>query len=190
MGGVVSGFIIGYLYWFILKTEGPKLSERIVLPVIIGVTAISGYFFLQEKQVSPQAREEALLEIKNFNHKDGEKFLSRYNEFVELQDKAVALFDDTTLTAEDFKRTAKEVSYPSWDKANALLIAMNRMDVSENDHQKVKLLTKYVELRKEELHLREEIKTDPQGDKMKKLGEVIDTINITMDEFKKLQSPG
>jgi len=189
LGGLLTGFVIGYLYWLTLKSQGPKLSANLATLIIMGVTAASIYFFLQQQTVNTTESEKARRELKDAGYADSDKFLSSYNEFVELQDKAIALFNDTTLSADDFKRTAKEVSYPSWEKADALLTAMDKMDVSENDHQKVKLLMKYVELRKEELRLREEIITNPAEDQMKKLDETISAINATMDDFKKLQSP-
>jgi hypothetical protein len=106
-----------------------------------------------------------------------------------LQDKALALLNDTTVTTEEFKNTAQKVSYPSWAKAESLLLEMEKMDVSENNHQKVKLLKRYVELRKQELQVREEMITAPADDQTKKLEDIIVSINGTMDDFKKLQSP-
>jgi rhomboid protease GluP len=189
LGGLISGFIIGYVYWLTIKPGEKKLTPNLASILIAVLTGGLIYFFLQQEKVNASETATVRMELKNSGYTDSQKFSTSYNEFVELQDKALALLNDTTVTAEEFKNTAQKVSYPSWAKAESLLLEMEKMDVSENNHQKVKLLKRYVELRKQELQVREEMITAPADDQTKKLEDIIVSINGTMDDFKKLQSP-
>lgn len=188
VGGLVSGFIIGYLYWFaITKKETQSGVVKFIIPAILIITFTSAYYYLTDNKMSDEVRNSIVTEVGDSKYKDHALFTDKYNEFVEWQDKATPVLSDTTLTIPEFKKIIADISYPAWNKADSLLSEMDKLNVSPNAHKKVSILKQYTELRRTELMLRDKLNDTNDEIVMNQLNSTIQEIDKLMAGLVKLQ---
>ena len=150
VGGLISGFIIGYLFVIGIKKEKGGLKAIWVLPFIIATTIGITFLYLEKNKQDGATRKEILLEINESKFKDTEKFNTAYNEFVEIQKTAVAVVYDSTLDKSNKKNKITSEVFQEWDKAESILKNMQNMDVGKAKKDKATVIIKYIALRKEE----------------------------------------
>lgn len=151
VGGLVSGFLIGCLYALMIKAETLEKKLNWVLPCIALATIGTCYSYLSVNPRPLSARADIYKELQNSSSKDADRFNDSFNQFVELQDKANAVFTDTTLNDEDRLSKLNTVSLPAWTYAENLVKGMQHMDVSEGQKRKAMDLSEYIRLRREEI---------------------------------------
>ena len=151
IGGLISGFVIGYLYAISIKKEKEEQKASWVLPLIviatIGITA--GY--LSNHKGSDAERVTVLNELKGTSYADNEKYTKDLEEIGKIEDKAVDPLSDTTLTDAQLKSKIESECLPLWKQAEEKLNLMKGYDVAPNQKTKAEKLLEYVQLRKEEL---------------------------------------
>jgi rhomboid protease GluP len=153
VGGLVSGFIFGYIYITGIKKEKQDLRAGWMIPVILFITAGIAFFYLQQHKSSLEERSQVLNEIKNAGYKDTEKFRSDYKQFVELQDTAMAAWKDTTILEYVRSKQLIEKSLPVWNNAETLAKEMQSFDVSDQLHKNTANILLYIQLRKQEIDI-------------------------------------
>lgn len=152
IGGLVSGLIIGYIFYLLIKTENHE--KKIVAPLaIVVVTGVIAFLYLKElkNKIDPSDSRQFSNAVEGSMYKDSERFLVKYNEFVEVQNRALKPLLDTTLSDEQIMVSLNEVSMPEWEKAQELVASMKSYDVSSIDKKKIQAMEGYVVLRKEEI---------------------------------------
>lgn len=169
-GGLVSGFIIGYLYVIMIKAEKKERPANWVIPLIVIATIGISFAFLDAKKLSPSENEKLKAELKSESFKDNDQFVAKANEFFKLEEKALAVLSDTA-TTDIQKRTALDnVSLPAWEQSEKLLMQMQQMDVSPSQHIKADGLLQYILLRKREIPaMKAVMDNDPRG---------VDSLNV------------
>ena len=163
IGGLVSGFAIGYLFAIMIKAEknGKKLNW--VLPFItIGTLSIS-FAYLNQHQTSLIERDKILAELKQSDFKDNDKFNERYNEVIEKQKLAIAVFGDTTLNPDATKTKLTTFSLQLWNESEVIAKNIMLLDVSIEQHKKAETLLKYILLRKEEIETAVKVLNGEEG---------------------------
>jgi rhomboid protease GluP len=182
IGGLIAGFIVGIIYWYMMKQKNKAgIGAVTSAGILIFSIGVAGWY-LDKNKVSAEERRKELTRVENWSSKDSEKYFDRYNQFVEWQDKALNIYK----TTERIDAAAVLLAKANWDKAEDLLIEMKKLNVTDNLQQQTKLLTKYVELRKQELDV---IRENPFNSNSQKKDSITNAINETMVEFNKLQSP-
>lgn len=178
VGGLLSGVAIGYLYVFGIKKERNEQPVKWMIPAVVLVTIAAGYLYLDQHRVSQAIRETALQEVKGASYTDAERYTEKYNQFVELQDRALAPLKDTTLTDEKLAEQLKQQSLPQWEKAELLAKEMQNMDISDAMKKKAATVLEYIQLRKEEILAIEEIvnKTQTDATRLNQVREKINTV--------------
>lgn len=150
IGGLISGFVIGYLYAISIKKEREQLKAAWVLPVIVIATVGIAVVYLGNNKKPDSERNAVLSEVKAAGYKDVEAFNDKFNEMVELQDQANKAFTEH-LPDELLEKKLTEVSLPLWEKAALVARQMQGMDVSPEMHKKADAVVEYVDLRKKEI---------------------------------------
>ena len=154
VGGLVSGFIFGYLFVLNIRAEKKGLSANWVLPAILITTAVISIAYLQQNKVPFSERQQIVSEIKDGSHKDTDQFGEEYNKFVHLQDTALAPLRAPGAAFNDsLKQQLIEISIPAWKSAETIATRLQQMDVGVRAHKKAGLVSKYVALREEEINL-------------------------------------
>ena len=177
IGGLLSGVLIGYLYVMAVKKERQDQPAGWLAPLILLLTAGGTFFYLQQHKSTTEERNKIMSELKSAGYKDNEKFDNAYQQFIEMQDKALAVLSDTTITDEVRDNKLKETSLPEWNKAELLATEMQSYDVSDEMHKKASKILQYIQLRKEEITVIDEIITKKAGiSKLNELRGKIDTV--------------
>jgi rhomboid protease GluP len=152
IGGLISGFIAGYLYAISIKKERQEQKAAWVLPLIVIATIGTAVGYLSNNKKPDSERNAVLSEVKLASYKDGEKFGNDYNEIIRLQDEALEPLKKN-LSDELLEKNLSVNSMPLWNQAEAIGKRMQGMDVSPEMHQKIDLLMEYIALRKKEIEV-------------------------------------
>jgi rhomboid protease GluP len=184
IGGLISGFVIGYIYVFAIKKEKEEQKLQWIIPLVIALTVGTAYGYLEQNKIGIENRNKGLTKVKEETYKDFDKFNTNYNEFVELQDKAITAVYDTTVKGDVYIRQLDETALPQWEKGIALANEMKTMDVNEAMQKKAVNIITYIQLRKDEIAIRKEMVTDKSDAVIIRLNEVIDKINAIVDTLR------
>ncbi len=185
VGGLLSGFVIGYLYVFGIKKEKQEQKVQWLVPVIVLLTIGGAYGYLQQNKIGSENRDKILTELKDLTtYKDSEKFNDKYNEFVDLQDKALPVLYDSTLKGDAYGKKLDETVMPLWEKAEALANEMKTMNVNETMLKKAQNVLEYVQLRKQELAIRKERITNESDSLLIQQNGVVDKINSIVEKLR------
>jgi rhomboid protease GluP len=187
IGGLISGFIIGYLYVIHIKKERQEQKAAWVLPLIVIATIGSAAFFLSDNNKSDTERKAVLSEVRSADYEDAEKYNEALNAISALEDKAVDPLSDTTLTDPELKNKIQTVCGPAWAQVEDKLKRMETYKVSPAMHQKTTKLLEYVELRKKELDVfNRMINTGDQQTLIPELNDLRNQMNVLAVEISKL----
>ena len=182
-GGLISGFVIGYLYVITIKKEKQQQKVSWVLPLIIIATIGISFGFLKEHKADKANREEIFSEITASDFKDNKDFTDKYENVIDLQKRALEPMADTSLSSEQMKIKLSQQSLPLWNTAENLVTQMRKMDVSKAQLGKADLLGRYIALRKDEINVAYNVLDNEPG-ASDKLKEVRNKIADIMEKLK------
>ncbi|MDP4262451.1 MAG: rhomboid family intramembrane serine protease [Bacteroidota bacterium] len=154
IGGLLSGLIVGYLYYIILKAENTAKKMIPVAALVTVLTFVATIFFLEKNIVTTAERNSTKEEIDMFSYKDAGKFNTLFKSILEMQDRAEAPLHDSSLRGETLAEELNNISLPEWEKAGQVIKEMKTYKVSGKAMHKAELMEKYIEIKKEEIHLR------------------------------------
>ena len=89
IGGLLSGVVIGFLYYLTMKKENTDQKKPAVVLFIAGLTIVAAAWYLQEKKANPEERIAINQMLGETKYKDGQKFIEKMNSFSEMEDKAL-----------------------------------------------------------------------------------------------------
>lgn len=162
VGGLISGFGIGYLFAMAIKKEKQQLKLNWVIPVVLVGTIGGSFLYLQQHKITGTERIAVQNELSASSFKDYEKYNSRLEEIGLLEEQAVAPLNDTSLSNEQLKNKFDSVSKPAWQQIETKLHQMQQYDVAGSKKKKAILFLEYVAMRKNEIELFEKFITDNQ----------------------------
>jgi rhomboid protease GluP len=151
IGGLISGFIVGYLLVIGIKKEKNGLKATWILPLVIAGTIITSYLYLEKNNQPVSSRKDILAEVDEAKFKDTERFNNNYNEFVKIQDSAINVMNDSALNNKEMQDKLATFSIKSWNEAEVILKQMQMLDVSTAKKAKAGEILKYITLKKEEV---------------------------------------
>ncbi|MEO5943761.1 MAG: hypothetical protein ABIP30_07300 [Ferruginibacter sp.] len=183
VGGLVSGFIIGYGYVLMIKQEKNEKKMTWVMPAVVIATIAITFGFLEQSKIDPSKRSEVVSSLKETEYKDNDKFIDKYNEFVVLQKQALDPMQDTTLTNVERKDKFAEISMPLWLKAARLIDEMKGLDISESQHKKAETVGRYIALRMQEINAANKV-LDNEPNAVDSLNSVRIKIDAILNELK------
>ncbi len=150
IGGLLSGFAIGYLFYYGIKKEKQGQTAMWPIPLVLFLTVGGMFLYLQTHHGSQKLRDSVLVEIKSAGFKDNEKFQDAIKRFSGIEFRAMQPMQDTTITEQKRASQIKDVSIPEWEKGETLANEMQSYTVSDELKQKAAILQEYVSLRKQE----------------------------------------
>lgn len=188
VGGLVSGFIIGYLYVYGIKKEKQGTSLKWIVPVVIVFTVAGTYSYLEQNKISDTVRQAALTVIKGASFKDNEKFNEQLAEFDNIHNLVDSTVYNGSLTNEQLVKKINETALPQWTKAEELIAATKGYDIPKEFHDKAEKLLQYINLRKSEGEtILEMVSTGKQEEGMPTLDSIRTKYNSLFEEIIKLQ---
>ena len=152
VGGLISGFIIGYAYAFSIKKEKTQHKIQWIVPVVIVMTGAGAFAYLQQNKTEQADRKAILTELDAAGYKDNAKFTDKLNNFAAEEEKAIAVLTNSdSLSRTEYVQKLKE-ALAFWDNAKNGLDATAGYNISEASHKKAAKLNEYIQLRKEEFN--------------------------------------
>ncbi len=179
VGGLVSGFIIGYIFIFVRKKETEQVKLHWITPLIAITTFIGTFIYLQKNK---QPIDERIGIINDINsHLGSFKGTTKYDElmqdFGKLEENAIKELSDTTITNEVLKTTLVTKVIPLWIKCKEVLSKTITLDVNPALKERSKNLNTYLDLRiKEDSVLLEYIEGKNMDNSLQKLTTVRESI--------------
>lgn len=153
IGGLLSGLVIGFIFYPLLKKEDRGVKSVFALAAIVAAAGLSAWMYLNGpgNQVSQETREAELKFLKEVKFPDGELLYKKYREFGESEEKIVKMFNDGISNYKDWLTVNEENLKLEFEKATAAIEAMKGYDVSPAAKEEVNLLEQLLNARKEHL---------------------------------------
>jgi rhomboid protease GluP len=189
IGGLVSGLIIGLIFYPILKNNNPKNATGIALIAIIAVTALSTWLYLKNpgNEINQEVRQQALNEIEDGDYPDSEVYLSKLKVFSELETEALAPFNESPALEDSvLSKKLNSISSEKWDRASAILQKAATYNVSVKQKKKAEMLIEYVMARKEQIKAIDQLLKDPSPENNQKFNEINKKVTDKLQQLKDL----
>ena len=153
IGGLVSGAVIGFVFYPLLKKNTGESKSRVVLAVIASATIVVAWMYLNNpgNAVNAETRQAELYYLNEAKFPDGTKFLNKYNEFAEADGRIVSLlYDDSLSYTERINKNETRLN-EEFGKAMLLINEMKKYHVSDNAKKAIGLVEQLLDARKENL---------------------------------------
>jgi len=174
IGGLLSGMIIGFIFYLLLKKEDKGTKTNLALLAIIAAAILSAWMYLNNpgNKIGQERREAEINSLKEAKFPDGEKVYEKYNEFAQSDEKIVNMFNDGTASLKDWLTVNEENIKQEFDKASSIVTAMKNYNVSETAKQKIKLLEQLLGARKEQVSIMKQLSQEDNPANQLKLAEI------------------
>jgi rhomboid protease GluP len=186
IGGLLSGLVIGFVYYLGLKKEEARNKKQIVSIAFALITIAAAYYYLEANKIDKTARVPVLNEINTLSDEDGNKFLKKYNEFINMQNRAMQPFHDSLQNDAELSKKLNEISLPEWNNAEALVNEIQNYRVSEKIKNKIEAMREYVRLRKEQIEMVEKIANEGMEKYQEQYNELGKKLDKAVDDLDRL----
>lgn len=155
IGGLLSGLIIGFIFYPLLKKEDKGTKSNLALLTIITVAALSAWMYLNSpgNEIGQERREAEINYLKDAKFPDGEKFYEKYKEYVQSDEKIVKMFNSGIDAYKDWLKVNEENIKLEFDSATSAITAMKSYNVSESAKKVISLLEQLLDARKEQVSI-------------------------------------
>src|SRR5688572_1956122 len=174
IGGLLSGLIIGFIFYLLLKKEDKGVKSNLAPLAIIAVAALSVWFYLSSpgNKIGQERREAEINYLKDAKFPDGEKFYEKYKEYVQSDEKIVKMFNDGIDAYKDWLTVNEESIKLEFDRATSAVTAMKSYNVSESAKKAINLLDQLLDARKEQVSIIKQLAQDDNPASQLKLAEI------------------
>lgn len=171
IGGLVSGMIIGFIFYFGLKNRERQRPAFIVPIVLLISTAIICWLYIKtaSENLPANTRQNALNQRKAMSHADSEKYYSTMQSVSELEESALKPYNENSISEDERTRRLVDSSKKDWTQMLVLLNKAKDYDISEKERERVALLIEYVRLRIEEIDVLEQLRKEENNENTEKL---------------------
>jgi rhomboid protease GluP len=189
IGGLLSGLVIGFVYYLLMKKEEGGDKKQFVLAVIIAATIAITWFYLNSNKntISEKERKEAQMLVRTISYKDGEKYIEKINAFIELENTALAPLNDSSLNNVEIAERLNNISVGEWENAKNMLQEMKTYDVSDIDKQKTLILEEYIDARVEEINIINEVAKEEKNEDYERLKAIREKITGMINKLTQLK---
>jgi len=174
IGGLLSGLVIGFIFYPLLKKENKGVKSNLVLIAIIAGAVLSALIYLNSpgNKVDPERRAAELNYLKEARFPDGEKFFEKYKEYVQSDEKIVTMFNDGTVSFKEWLEKNEENINNEFAKATSTVAAMKSYNVSESAKKRISLLEQLLDARKEQVSIVKQLAQEDGPANQLKLAEI------------------
>lgn len=174
IGGLLSGLLIGFIFYTLLKKEDKGIKANLVLLAIIAAAVLSAWMYLNSpgNKVSSEVRKAELNFLKEVKFPDGELLYKKYREFGESEEKIVNMFNDGTGSLKDWFAKNEENINLEFAKATSTVDTMKKLNVSESAKQRINLLEQLLDARKEQVSIMKQLVQEEDPANQLKLAEI------------------
>jgi membrane associated rhomboid family serine protease len=187
IGGLVSGLVIGFVFYPLLKKEDKGVKSNFALLAIIAGAVLSAWMYLDSpgNKIGEERREAEINYLKDAKFPDGEKFYEKYKEYVQCDEKIVKMFNDGIDEYKDWLTVNEENIKLEFDKATSVVAAMKSYNVSESAKKAINLLEQLLDARKEQVSIIKQLVQENNTANKLKLAEIRDKQSEILAELNK-----
>src|SRR6187401_28908 len=159
IGGLLSGMIIGFIFYPLLKKEDKGAKSNLVLIAIVAGAVLSAWIYLNSpgNKVESERRAAELNYLREARFPDGEKFFEKYKEYVQSDEKIVTMFNDGTVSFKEWLAKYEENINQEFAKAISTVATMKSYNVSESAKRSITLLEQLLDARKEQVSIMKQL---------------------------------
>ena len=153
IGGLLSGVVIGFLFYPLLKKEEGGLKRNLILAAILAAAVISAWMYLESpgNKVSPATRQAELQILKERAFPDAEKFYTMYQEFAAIDQRLADMLNENMQDYNEWLNKNEKGMDKGIEQMGNIVITMKNYTVSETSRKDIDLLGQLYEARKDEL---------------------------------------
>jgi rhomboid protease GluP len=176
IGGLVSGSIVGFIFYPLLKKEDKGVKSNFALLAIIAGAVLSAWMYLNSpgNKIGQERREAEINYLKDAKFPDGEKFYEKYKVYVQIDEKIVKMFNDGIDAYKDWLTVNEENIKLELDRATSVIEAMKNYNVSESAKKEINLLEQLLNARKEQVSIIKQLAQENNAANKLRLAEVRD----------------
>ena len=174
IGGLLSGLVIGFIFYPVLKKGDRGGKSNLALLSIIAATILSAWIYLNSpgNKIGQERREAEINYLEDAKFPDGEKFYEKYKEFVQSDEKLVKMFNDGIDSYKDWLTVNEENIKLEFERATSVMASMKSYNVSESAKKEINLLEQLLDARKEQVSIIKELALENNPANQLKLAEV------------------
>jgi rhomboid protease GluP len=176
IGGLLSGIIIGFVFYLLLKKEEEGSKSTFALLAIIAVVVLSAWMYLDNpgNKIGSEDRAAVLKELKEVGFPDADRFIKKNNEFAESDKAIVNIFREGTPENSSWINKNEENLNREFEKATAIITEMKSYNVSEESKKRIKLFEELLNARKEYFSIIKQLSKEDNAANQLKLAEIRD----------------
>jgi rhomboid protease GluP len=144
LGGLISGLLIGYLYYFSFKNPSAKKTQTITSLAGL-VTIIILFSVLRNERTSSKTID---YKTGNIYETSGMAFEKMMQKFAGYEEKGTAYETDTAASPNQLEQEIRQNAIPAWEQAGVLAVQLNEIAKTGEQKQKATMLNEYVDIRK------------------------------------------
>jgi len=151
IGGLLSGFVIGFLFYPLLKKNDKGIKSTIAMLAIAGMTFFVAKTYINNpaRKFNLQARQAEINYIKEMDFPDGKAYYEKYDQLAEVdQNIASLIYNDQYTYAERVAKNEDKMNQ-ELNKGYLIIVAMKKYQVSDRAKKKISLLEQLLNTRKE-----------------------------------------
>ena len=174
IGGLLSGMIIGFIFYPLLKKEDKGAKSNLVLIGIIFGAVLSAWIYLNspENKIGQERRDAEINYLKDAKFPDSEKFYERDKEYVQSDEKIFNMLNDGTASFKDWLKVNEENIKLEFGRATSTIAVMKNYNVSESTKQRINLMEQLLDARKEQVSIIKQLAQEDNPANQLKLAEV------------------
>src|SRR6188474_1534538 len=174
IGGLLSGMIIGLIFYPLLKKEVKGTKSNLPLLAIIAATVLSAWMYLNSpgNKIGREEREAALNELREVVSPDAGRFIKKINQFAESDKAIVDIFKDGLQDYSSWLNKNEERLNREFGKAAAIIAELKRYNVSAPAKKKINLLEELLDARKEQVSIIKQLVQEDNPANQLKLAEI------------------
>lgn len=188
IGGLLSGIIIGFAFYPLLKKNDKSNRSLVALAAIAGVTFLVARTFLMSpgNSINTEARQTEINALKELKYPDAKEYYEKYDQFAEADQKIVSLLYDSSFTYAE--RIAKNEGKMEQEvkTASSIIEAMKKLNVSDKAKKKTDLLEQLLNARKENFESIKKLAQEDNASNQLSRSEAREKEEKLLDEIKSL----
>lgn len=173
IGGLLSGLVIGFIFYPLLKKEDRGAKSNLALLAIIAGAVLSAWIYLNSpgNKIDPGRREAEINYLKEAKFPDAKKFFEKEKEFVQSDEKIVKMLNDGINAYQDWLIVNEENIKLEFDRATSAITAMKSYNISETAKARINLLEQLLNARKEDVSIIKQLAQENNAANQLKLAE-------------------
>ncbi|HEX6845516.1 MAG TPA: rhomboid family intramembrane serine protease [Chitinophagaceae bacterium] len=174
LGGLLSGMVIGFIFYTLLKKEERGIKNNLALVAIMAAAVLSAWMYLTSpgNQIPPERRKAELDFLKEMKYPDGELLYEKYRKFGQSEEKIVKMFNDGINNYKDWLTANEENLRLEFEEATSAIEAMKGLDISPAAKEEVNLLGELLNARKEQVTIIKLLVQEDNPENRLKLAEI------------------